>query len=403
MKRTDAPHAGAAGPTPVGDRVRIYLRGQVWYANFQSAGKQHRISLKTRSKKEARRRAIRLEAELDAGRFQRQPEPAPIAVAVTAYKAYLRTEQRARKTLDKYDKVLDRLAALAEQRNLRSMAALDLKLLDAYRAQRVTDGVQRKTIYTECVIIRQLVNFALSRDLLAVDPLKGLRLRKPKPTRQPCWTWHQVQTILAHSPEAVRPAFTLLAETGMRFSELAWLTWDDIDWANNVLHIRPKEGWQPKTGDQRSVPLSRLAQQVLHALPRRWPWVVTMPPSPTRPERGRQWSERRLLSALKRVLGRVQLPGKLHTFRHYFISNALLRGTPEATVRRWVGQVDPEVIKLYTHIHDSASQAAMQRLTEANRKELQREEPADEHQQGGTDSVQHQHTGKEDPNGPSAK
>jgi hypothetical protein len=41
-------------------------------------------------------------------------------------------------------------------------------------------------------------------------------------------------------------------------------------------------------------------------------------------------------------------------------------GIPEAIVRQWVGHVDREVTKLYTHIADEASQAAMQRLAEAN-------------------------------------
>jgi hypothetical protein len=36
-----------------------------------------------------------------------------------------------------------------------------------------------------------------------------------------------------------------------------------------------------------------------------------------------------------------------------------------AVVREWVGHVDDEVIKLYTHVHDHASQAAMQRLSNA--------------------------------------
>lgn len=50
----------------------------------------------------------------------------------------------------------------------------------------------------------------------------------------------------------------------------------------------------------------------------------------------RQWEERRLLSALKRVLKQLNLSGKTHTFRHSFISNALLKGTPEPVVRKWV-------------------------------------------------------------------
>ena len=86
------------------------------------------------------------------------------------------------------------------------------------------------------------------------------------------------------------------------------------------------------------------------------------------------------------------MPGKLHTFRHTFISNALLKRVPPAVVREWVGHVDEEIIKLYTHVHDSASQAAMQRLGEANIKPLQLE-----NRNHGTDanSAQNQHNREE--------
>jgi hypothetical protein len=41
---------------------------------------------------------------------------------------------------------------------------------------------------------------------------------------------------------------------------------------------------------------------------------------------------------------------------------ALTSGIPEAVVRAWVGHVDADVIRLYTHIADADSQAAMRRL-----------------------------------------
>jgi integrase len=269
---------------------------------------------------------------------------------------------------------------------------------------RAKAGLAPKTLFTETIIIRQLVNYALSRGLVGTDQLKELKIKKPKPTPQPCWTYEELQEILAACSDKLRPPLTLLAETGMRFGELAWLTWDDVDLEKGVLHIRPKDGWKPKTGDQRTVPLSAAARQVLAELTRRHRWVVTAAPSGKYPQGGRQISERRVLAALKRILQKQGLPGKLHTFRHTFISNALLRGVPEAVVRRWVGQVDPEIIKLYTHIHDKASQVAMQRLTDANNRHLQVGEAAnDSKRTKDAGSAQIQHTRKEQDDGESAK
>jgi site-specific recombinase XerD len=378
----------------VGDRVRIFQRGRMWYANFQHNGRQTRLSLKTTNKKEARRRAVRLDAELDAGRYQHKPQSTSIAQACADYMTHVRTEQLAKKTIDKYQSVLNRLTKLAEQRGVTSLGQLNLTLLDAYRAMRVAEGIHPQTLHDDCVIIRQLVNFALERDMLVVDPLKGIRVKKPKPTPQPCWNQDEVRNILAASPEAIQPALTLLAETGMRIGELVWLTWADIDLDVNVLHIRAKDGWQPKSGDQRSVPLSPVARQLLETLPRVGRWVMSMPASRQHPQRGQQWTERRLLGELKRVLKALALNGKLHTFRHFFISNALQRRTPLATLREWVGHVDEEIIKLYTHIFDDDSQVAMKRLGKANQRSNQIRKAGDSHQ--GPGSAQNQHNRKEE-------
>ena len=35
-------------------------------------------------------------------------------------------------------------------------------------------------------------------------------------------------------------------------------------------------------------------------------------------------------------------------------------------MREWVGHIDPQILKLYTHIADQASQDAMQRLAISN-------------------------------------
>jgi integrase len=294
--------------------------------------------------------------------------------------------------LTKYAKVLGRVTDLAAVRGVRTLAGVDHTFVDAYKQMRAEQGAQLRTRYTEVVIIRQLVNFALIRKRLVEDPLAGLKLQKPRPTKQPCWTRDQVYQILAASPSDIRGPLTLLAETGMRFGELEWLTWDDIDWTAGVLHIRPKDGWRLKTGDERSVPISPLARQALEGLPRQWRWVVTMPPSAVVPQAGRQWTERRLLAALKQVLAKVGLVGKLHTFRHAFISHALLIPTPVAVVKKWVGHVDPRVIDLYTHVHDGASKDAMERRSEAD----STPRPAEETQNGGGDgSAQTQHTDKE--------
>jgi len=52
--------------------------------------------------------------------------------------------------------------------------------------------------------------------------------------------------------------------------------------------------------------------------------------------------------------------GKLHTFRHSFISKTLAKGIPNATVRSWVGHVSDEMLRRYTHVLEQDSRAGIE-------------------------------------------
>ncbi len=89
----------------IGDVVRIFQCGARWYANFQWEGKQQRPSLKTTGKKEACRRAIRLEAEILEGRFTESVRAPSVKAVTDAYVAYMKSEGRAKKTFQKIELV----------------------------------------------------------------------------------------------------------------------------------------------------------------------------------------------------------------------------------------------------------------------------------------------------------
>lgn len=195
-----------------------------------------------------------------------------------------------------------------------------------------------------------------------------MKIPRPIRTPQPYWTRDQVEKILATTRPHYRPAFHFFAETGCRIGEAVWLGRGDVDLATKVVHIRPKEGCRPRTGDQRVSPLSAQLCSTLVALQRLSKWVFTAPVTARFPKPGRQISDRRALAHLKVVLKKLGLPGHLHTFRHSFISHALISGAQEAVVREWIGHVDAEIMKLYTHIADRHSKKMMDQILPAGRR-----------------------------------
>ncbi len=260
-----------------------------------------------------------------------------------------------------YERTTQRFLDFCNTRRVTRIEQVDFIFMDSFRAVWKKKGLGNNTIHDMLVVIRSVVLFAYRRKLTNSDSLAGYGLKKPKRKPQPCFSEDEVNNILSESPTTYRALFIFLAETGTRINEARHLEWPDVDWKQNVIHIRPKpqHNWRPKSGDQRVVPISSKLRDLLKAHLRSGNWLFTAPITSRNPQPGRQVSDRRALGALKRVLKRLKIQeGHLHTF----ISRAISAGIPEAVVRSWVGHVDDDVMKLYTHIADKTSQREMARL-----------------------------------------
>lgn len=372
----------------VGEHVTLYQRGRIWWCYYQLDGRQRRESLKTSNKKEARRAALLIDADLIRNIHEVQPEPVTLNEVIQELLAHTEQEGRAPKTLTAYRHVFRTLLEFARERRISKVHQINLRFIDFFRKQRRTAGKAPKTIWKETAIIRRLVRYALSRRLILRDPLEGLQNLQPRPTEQPCWSPEELELIIAAAEGTLKLIFILLADTGMRLGELQWLTWADFNFCQRYIHIRPKEGWSPKTGEARRVPMTVRVYEEFRRLPREHCWVFTRGVSSRYPEGRRQISPTRTLRSLKRLLRRIGMSqeGKLHTFRHSFISKALARNVPATTVRSWVGHVSDEMLRRYTHVLEEDSRAGIERFAaeEMARSDEQTGEVAQQDGDGGS-------------------
>ncbi|HYV28595.1 MAG TPA: site-specific integrase [Candidatus Eisenbacteria bacterium] len=359
MGKTGNP-ADASARERIGERVVIFLRGDRWWAQYNTAKTQHRVPLKTSNLKRARQEAIRIEAALLDGTY-RAPERTPLLSDMAAqYLAHLKVEDRSASTLKRYEPELDRIVQFAAAHGAKRVSDFTVKLFDAYRATRVAHGAEPATVYHESTLIKQLFNFAVRRDVLVASPLKNVKLKKPAKSVQPIFTLAQVEEILAHASVTWKPVFEFLACAGLRIGELCWLHWADIDLESGFIQVRAKEGWRPKDRDDRRVPINDRLRTLIDALPRSEGWVFTGKPCEKYPAGGQRISERRALSALKRVLTKAGIDeGKLHTFRHFFICHCLLNGVAPNVVAEWVGHSSLEMVMRYFHLLKDQSRQAM--------------------------------------------
>lgn len=354
----------------IGERVSVFLNGRVWYANWREGPKQQRKSLRTRNHDVARQKARVLESEL-SGTVPRQAGTFDVAAVVQAYLDWQDSNDRAAKTMMKYRGVLNRFVAHCHTAGVRLMHAISVQTIDEFGVRRRRDGMAAKTVYTELTIIRQWLNFAVTRRMLTASPVAGTKLVKPKPTPRDYWRQAQLDAIVDAVKGPYKAAYLLMSETGMRVGEVIHLTWDDLtlDGPAPVAHIRAKEvvagakPWRPKNGEERAVPLSPRAVAMLSSLPRRRRWVIDRMDG-TAATTNLPANDRHILAYLKTVLAKLGLEGTNHKFRHSFCTIAVLAGVDFFTLRRWVGHIDEEALKIYVHIADEQAQLTMRQLAE---------------------------------------
>ncbi|HEX3325870.1 MAG TPA: site-specific integrase, partial [Actinomycetota bacterium] len=183
--------------------------------------------------------------------------------------------------------------------------------------------------------------------------------------------------LLASKAECDQDAaiFTVAAFTGLRLGELRALRWEDIDFANRIVHLRHSftygnEG-TPKSGKVRSVPLVDQAAKVLDGLSRREHFTDPDDHVFVNETGGvvdDSQLRRRYYDALERAgLKRMTF----HSLRHVFGTIAV-QAFPLTDVKAYMGHADIQTTMVYVHHvpqHDAADR--LSHLVEATEDPLE--------------------------------
>lgn len=190
-----------------------------------------------------------------------------------------------------------------------------------------------------------------------------------------------MQAIIAHCRENpslhwLSDVTIALACTGLRIDELINFKWMDIDFDNTRITLADESGRSAndgprrslKSGRSRSFPIHPELLAVLKRLPRIDEYVFHGP------RRGRLKADtvRRVLvrEVLKPLAnkfpsmggGQSFIDGRLHSFRHFFVSMCAAKNVPERVVMEWVGHADSAMVRHYFHLHDEEAQGFMKSL-----------------------------------------
>jgi site-specific recombinase XerD len=176
--------------------------------------------------------------------------------------------------------------------------------------------------------------------------IKSLKVEKPKPE---FYSIAELKSFFEQEmPDAYRNAFLGLLLTGMRFGELANLTWDDVDFQRRFIYVRTKENFRTKThNSERAIPIidnlyKLLIQMFRNKQSEIYPFCTTT---------GKQLKERRTLEVCKKVAEDAGITSRafLHKFRHTYATLLIQRGTPIESIKELLGHWSIVQTEAYAH------------------------------------------------------
>lgn len=284
-------------------------------------------------------------------------------------------------TQKRYRAVLDKFLPYAREQGVRSWNQVTDRVLSEYLGHLKKEGYADRTLTMEGTLIKQIVGWLVSEGMLTEKQRLRTSLAKPRGTTTYCWKPEEVSAMLAHCSASPRlqwlgAILLTLARTGLRIGELLALEWVDIDLVNGILTVvNDSSGCHErrltKNRESRPIPIH---PELLSRLKR----LRTSSNGTGRvfkgAEGGRLKADDVRIALVKRVIAplkeRFPIPagdhgferGRLHSFRHYFISRAANTGIPVKTLQAWIGHRDSEMIDIYYHLSDKESRRQMSSL-----------------------------------------
>jgi len=243
----------------------------------------------------------------------------------------------------------------------------EITMLDAEKIVNgmIKKGLAVRTAQYAAAVLRHALNKAVERGYLQVNPVSKIKVPRKDNRRIRFLTKDEAAKLLDELKKRSQKTYEmsfLSLYTGMRFGEIASLTWQDIDFDNSIIYIK-----DPKNRTGRvAYMIDGVKELLLNKKKNTNNTTLVFPDQKGNKIEKISYSFERAVQKLGLNKDVTDPRDKVvfHTLRHTFASWLVQDGTPLYTVKELLGHKSIAMTERYSHLAENTMREAVKKLEE---------------------------------------
>ena len=332
-----------------------------WYIVFYKNGKHHWLSTKTENKSEAIRMELELREVVDkkaeekrmtsfiekvSGQIVKHPG-IPIDAAWDILMAQPGQNDKKERTLDSKHQIWNSFAHWIKSTypELENLSDIDRNVAVNYAKYMQADGKSNQTYNNHRHNLRGIFKALLYSANMKENPFDVVPTLAARHISFRPFSKEELQAILKNSNSDWRTAVIIASYTGLRFKDVCFLKWSDVDFGKKLIELEPAK--TERFARKVHIPIHQALNRELLKIKQDSEYVLPYM-AKNYPRRGFQSEFAKILAAAA-IGDSTEGKAGFHSLRHTFVTMLEESGAARHASQKLVGHGSPIMTELYSH------------------------------------------------------